>query len=414
MTSIGIVGTGISGLQLALTLQQAGIDTTLYAERTPDEMRQTRLPNTVSRFGPTLARERALGVDHWAGSPSHYQTVHVSVVGTPVYFNGRFQEPVSNLDFRVYLSRLLEDYAARGGHVVAGRRSVEQIVDGTADHDLTVVAAGRDSVREFFPRDASRSPFDKPQRIITACILHGIAPVEPLGADIHLVPEVGEIFTLPYLSRHGIQTAIAIEGVPGGPLAELANVSYDDDPKGFEAHALDLLRRYAPRTYERVDVAEFAVTHPLDVLQGAIVPTVRKPYCEVAPGKFVVAVGDAYVANDPVGGQGANLGSSSAAVVAEAILRDVAFDEWFCRGLERDLWAAAEPVVNFNNAFLGAPPPHVQELLGAATASQAVADAFGNLWAAPADMWRTIATPERAAAFLAKVGAPAPVAAMAA
>ncbi len=414
MTSIGIVGTGISGLQLALSLQQSGVDTTLYAEHTPDEMRQTRLPNTVTRFGPTMARERALGVGHWADDPSNYQSMHASVLDTPVYFNGNLQALAGNLDFRVYLPRLLEDYAARGGHVVAGRRSVEQIVAGTADHDLTVVAAGRESVREFFPRDAARSPFDKPQRIITAAIVHGITPIQPLGAEMSIVPGVGEVFVLPYHSRHGIQSALAVEGVPGGPLADLANVKYDADPNAFETRLLELLRRYAPRTYERVDPTAFAVTHPLDVLQGAIVPTVRKPYCEVAPGKFVVAVGDAYVANDPVGGQGANLGSASAAVLAQAICRDVAFDEWFCRGLARDLWAAAEPVVRFNNMFLAPPPPHVQELLGAATASQAVADAFGNLWSAPADMWRTIATPERAAAFLARVGAPAPAPAPAA
>jgi 2-polyprenyl-6-methoxyphenol hydroxylase-like FAD-dependent oxidoreductase len=407
MTSIGIVGTGISGLQLALTLQQAGIDTTVYAERTPDEMREMRLPNTVTRFGATMARERALGVGHWSEHPSNYKSVHLSIMDTPVFFNGNLQELAGNVDFRVYLPRLLEDYAARGGHVVAGRRSVEEIVAGTTDHDLTVVAAGRESVREFFPRDAARSPFDKPQRILTACILHGIAPIEPLGADISIVPGVGEVFILPYLSRHGVQTAMCMEGVPDGPLAGLAKVRYDEDPEGFERHALDLLRRYAPRTYQRVDTAAFAVTHPLDVLQGAIVPTVRKPYCEVAPGRFVVAVGDANVANDPVGGQGANLGSASAAVLAEAICRDVAYDEWFCRGLARDLWTVAEPVVNFNNAFLAPPPPHVQELMGAATASQAVADAFGNLWATPAEMWRTIATPERAAAFLARAGAPA-------
>ena len=166
--------------------------------------------------------------------------------------------------------------------------------------------------------------------------------------------------------------------------------------------------------YARVDRAAFRVTDPRDVLQGAIVPTVRKPYCEVAPGKFVVAVGDAYVANDPVGGQGANLGSRSAEILSEAIQRDVAYDEWFCRSLARDLWAAAEPVVRFNNAFLAPPPPHLEVLLGAAMMDQAVADAFCNLWAAPADMWGTIATPERAAAFIAKVGTPAPPAAMAA
>jgi hypothetical protein len=93
-------------------------------------------------------------------------------------------------------------------------------------------------------------------------------------------------------------------------------------------------------------------------------------------------------------------------VLADAICRDVAYDEWFCRGLARDLWAVAEPVVHFNNAFLAPPPPHVQELMGAATAQQSVADAFANLWSRPAEMWRTIATPERAAAFIARHAAP--------
>jgi 2-polyprenyl-6-methoxyphenol hydroxylase-like FAD-dependent oxidoreductase len=412
MTSIGIVGTGISGLQLALTLQQAGIDTTLYSEQTPEEMRQSRLPNTVTRFAPTLARERALGVDHWAEDPSNYQSVHVGIAGTPVSFNGRLQDTAGNIDFRVYLPRLLEDYAARGGHVVLGRRSVEDIVAGTAEHDLTVVAAGRESVKEFFPRDASRSPFDTPQRFITAVILNGIAPIDPLGAEITIVPGGGEIFILPFLSRDGFVTAMGLESIPGGPLDALDHVRHGDDPKRFESMLLDVLRQHAPRVHERIDHAAFGVTGPLDVLQGAILPTVRKPYCEVAPGRFVVAVGDAYVANDPVGGQGANLGSTTAAVLADAICRDVAYDEWFCRVLARDLWAVAEPVVNFNNAFLMPPPPHVEELMGAATGMQSVADAFCNLWADPAGMWRTIATPQRSAAFIAR-HAMAPVAAAA-
>lgn len=402
MTSIGIVGTGISGLQLALSLQQAGIRTTLYAERTPDEIRGSRLMNTVSRFGPTVDRERALGVAHWADHASNYSSVNVAVTGTPVAFSGKLRQAAGNVDFRVYLSRLLEDYAARGGHVVTGRRSVEQIVAGTAEHDLTVVAAGRESVAELFPRDPSRSPYDAPQRRICGFIADGVGPADPFGVDITLVPEGGEIFCMPYLTRHGVMTAICIEAVPGGPLEPIVDRRYDAGPGAFENLALDLLSRYAPRTYARIDRAAFAVTDPMDVLQGAIVPTVRQPYCEVAPGRFVVAVGDAYVANDPVGGQGANLGSRTAAIMSEAIQRDVAYDEWFCRVLARDMWAAAEPIVNFNNAFLQPPPPHVEGLLGAAMTEQPVADAFCNLWADPAEMWRTIATPERSAAFIAR------------
>jgi 2-polyprenyl-6-methoxyphenol hydroxylase-like FAD-dependent oxidoreductase len=411
MTSIGIVGTGISGLNLALTLQQAGIDTTVYAERTPDEMRGTRLPNTVARFHPTVAREHALGVDHWAGTGADSVSTHISILDTPIAFVGHLPGPFSGVDFRVYLPRLLEDYAERGGHVVVGPRTPDDVVAGIDAHDLTVVASGRQSVNAFFPRDPQRSVHTAPQRIICATLCRGVAALEPMGASISIAPGVGEIFTFRFLSAHGLVTAVALESIPGGPLEPMTQASYDEDPAAFEALMVDLLRQYAPSVHERVDRAEFAVTGSMDVLQGAVTPTVRRPYCEVAPGRFVVAVGDAFVANDPVGGQGANLASATAAVLAEAITRDVAFDEWFCRTVARDMWAVAEPVTNFNNTLLQPPQPHVEAILGAANEHQSVADAFVGRWAHPADMWRAIATPERAAAFLAAAGAPMQIAA---
>jgi hypothetical protein len=137
---------------------------------------------------------------------------------------------------------------------------------------------------------------------------------------------------------------------------------------------------------------------------------VRRPYREVAPGRFVVALGDAYVTNDPIAGQGANLGSACADIVADAICRDVAYDDFFCRGLARRLWAAAEPVVRFSNALLAPPPPHVEAILGAAWQDEAVADAFVDNFAHPDAMWRAIATPVRAAAFLARFGSSPPLA----
>ena len=50
MTDIAIIGAGISGLTLALTLQRRGVDCTVHADRTSDEMRRGRLPNTVVRY----------------------------------------------------------------------------------------------------------------------------------------------------------------------------------------------------------------------------------------------------------------------------------------------------------------------------------------------------------------------------
>jgi 2-polyprenyl-6-methoxyphenol hydroxylase-like FAD-dependent oxidoreductase len=47
VADVGIVGAGTAGLHLALLLRQRGLEPTLYAERTPDEVRAGRLPNTV-------------------------------------------------------------------------------------------------------------------------------------------------------------------------------------------------------------------------------------------------------------------------------------------------------------------------------------------------------------------------------
>jgi 2-polyprenyl-6-methoxyphenol hydroxylase-like FAD-dependent oxidoreductase len=61
MGSIGIVGAGVAGLHLALYVQRHGVPATLYAERTPEEHRVSRLSSTPGHFGNTIAREAALG-----------------------------------------------------------------------------------------------------------------------------------------------------------------------------------------------------------------------------------------------------------------------------------------------------------------------------------------------------------------
>lgn len=60
MTNIGIIGTGIAGLHLGLFLQQRDIEATLYADRTPDQLRNGRLMNNPVRFDHTRAREHML------------------------------------------------------------------------------------------------------------------------------------------------------------------------------------------------------------------------------------------------------------------------------------------------------------------------------------------------------------------
>jgi hypothetical protein len=402
---VGIIGTGISGLTLALTLQQRGVETTLYAERSADELRAMRLPNTVIRYGPTIPRERGLGVDHWEGTALGVERIYFSVTGTPIAFAGRLPEGGSSVDFRVYLPRLLEDYESRGGAVVVGDVPAERVPDLAAGHELVVIATGRERADAFFARDPARSPYPSPQRHVWAGFWHGIVEADPPGVTYALVPGVGEIFQAPFWSSGGQVSNVLFEGLPGGPLTEITDGRWDDAPDQLAEAALRLLREHAPRIADRVDENAFRLTGPTDFFRGAVTPTVRNGWCQVAPDRFAVALGDAWVVNDPVTGQGANLGSACADVLAAMIVgHQPPFDEAFCRDVEDRLWRLAEPTTRFTNAFLGPPPPHVLDLLGAASADPAVADAFVANFADPACMWDAIGTPEGAERFRRRVG----------
>lgn len=402
MTRIAIAGAGISGLTLALRLQQQGVDTTVYSAHTPDQVRAGRLLNLVARFEPTLARERQLGANHWDFPDFAMFGAHVSVVGTPIAFRGDLPNPARFVDFRMYLARLLEDYAERGGHVVVDPAPVAEAVRRSAAYDLVVVAGGRES-SDLFPRDPARSPYDRPQRVLCAGTFRGIRFPEPLGLSFNISPGAGEVFQSPVFSFDGRVSGVLFEGIPGGPFEPVVRMSYADDPAAFERQVLDLLRVHAPSIYERVDEAEFGLTRPVDLLQGAITPTVRQAWSPLDSGRFAVAVGDAWIVNDPLTGQGANLGSHCAWVLAESILDDAVYDELFCRQVESRMWQMAGPVTEWSNAFLQPPPPHVLEVLGAAAADKAVADALVGGFADPLAMWRRLATPERAAAFLSSI-----------
>ena len=113
-------------------------------------------------------------------------------------------------------------------------------------------------------------------------------------------------------------SAIAVEGIPGGPLAALAHLDRDADPTGFDAAVLKIIQEHAPSLRERIDAATFGLTRPRDLLQGQITPVVRRVWANVN-GTYAIALGDAWITHDPIAAQGANLGSRCAFLLGELI-----------------------------------------------------------------------------------------------
>jgi len=405
--SIGIVGSGIAGLHLGLFLQQEGRDATIYSDRSPDQIRTSRLPSLVVRFDHTLERERALGVNHWDFPDFGVFAVRTHIdLRPPIVWNGSFKRAASGVDMRIYQSTLLEDFAERGGKVILGELHASDVVRLSDQHDLMVIASGRGSLTEMFRRDLLRSPYNRPQRLLTAAFYRGLDFPEPLGVTQAISPGNGEIFQAPFTSFEGRVCTIMVEAIPGQAFEVIAHLRYENDPKKFEAAMLDLLREHAPPIYDRVNLKEFGVTRPLDVLQGAITPTVRRGYAPLGNGRFAMALGDVHILNDPIAAQGANMASRCAWLMGEALLRDRRLDETFCRETEKQLWDVGRPATEWTNMMLQPPPPHVLELFVEAAENKPLADELIENFNVPENNWRIFSDPENAAAFLARHSSP--------
>lgn len=396
MTRIGIIGGGVAGLHLGLYLRSRGVDATIYAAKTGAQHRADRLRNVVCRSGSTRRREQALGVNHWDDEAPDLGTLSVSVPGPrPVAFAGAVAPAAQVVDMRIYWSRLLDDFTARGGEVVAGAVQSSDLDAIATQFDLTVVASGRGSLSNLFQLRRDHSPFAAPQRVVVAALVRGIAYREPLGFEVVVVRGAGEILAFPMYSFEPGLTALGIEIVRGGPFTPLTTLHYDDSPREVESLILGLIREYATAIWTRLDPERFSIARTLDIGHVAITPAARHACLRLSNGRLAIALGDAHVVMDPLTGQGANKASHAAWVLGEAIVDGGPYDEEFCADVERRMSSYALAVSDACNARLQPPPPHVQQLLGAATRRQTIADAYTHGFNHPDEYWRILSDATR-------------------
>jgi 2-polyprenyl-6-methoxyphenol hydroxylase-like FAD-dependent oxidoreductase len=405
MTTLGIIGSGIAGLHLALYLQKQGIKATVYSDRSEGEIRSSRLPSTVALMGATRTRDTALGTNHWSAPEHSSFSIGMRVASSPpLAFHAEFKHPALFIDMRVYVPRLMADFRERGGSLVIAPSRAEDIAALAAQHDLIVVAAGRAGLNEMFPRLPERSPYLEPQRRLFAGLFRGVRHPRPFAMTFNIVPGQGEVIENQYLTLDGVVTGILVEAIPGGLLDPITRLRYEDDPAAFNAAVLALVREHAPDAYARTDPAAFALTRPLDTLSGGFTPTARRGWAPLRGGRFALAIGDAFIAHDPLAGQGANAASRTAWTLGEIITEHaragLRFDEAFCVAAEARLWAQERPVTEWCNAFLQPPPPHMIGLLVAASQDQAIANAFADNFNEPEKQWSVISSPVATAAFL--------------
>ena len=403
---IGIVGGGTAGLHLALFLQQRGVGATLYAERSADEVLAGRLANTVAHHHRTRARERELGVNHWDETgPSYGRHWHYFGGEQPLAFPGDFGAPSLAVDYRIYQSRLLEDFEERGGSIRVGAVDAADAGGLSSEHDLLVVCTGRGGWSELFPPVPGRS-LDGPRRLLSAGLYTGITYPAPLGVTFAVSPGHGELVEIPLQTFEGNATTLLFETIPGGDLEVLARTPYEDDPAAYERLALEKLREHFPPVFERTDASSFGLTRPSSIVQGSIVPTVRQSIATLDDGTCAIAVGDAHVSLDPLVGQGANSASFSTWTLGEAILEaDGPLDEAFCRGVDERRLPFVLGAYDWTN-FMTAPEPHLFALVGAMSQNPALADDFTENFNFPDRQWEHLASPAATEAYIGRFAAP--------
>ncbi|MER6501135.1 styrene monooxygenase/indole monooxygenase family protein [Streptomyces sp. NPDC001455] len=414
MRRILIVGAGQSGLQLALGLQSKGYEVTLMSNRTADEIRSGRVMSTQCMFHTALQHERDYQLNFWESQAPRIEGLGLSVAAPDssraVDWVGKLDGFAQSVDQRVKMAGWMETFAQRGGQLVIHGAAVSDLDYFSRTYDLVLVSAGKGELVSMFARDASRSPFDAPQRALSVAYVHGMGPrpehPEFDAVRCNLVPGVGELFVMPTLTTSGRADILFWEGVPGGPIDVFQGIK---DPSEHLAKTLELMERYLPWEYARATKVE--LTDANGTLAGRYAPTVRNPIGRLPGGGLVLGVADVVVANDPITGQGSNSASKCANSYLDSILEhgDRPFDETWMQATFDRYWETAQHVVKWTNAMLGVPPEHVLNLLGAGNRFQAIANRFANGFNNPADFENFFFDPEKTNAYLAEVAGTASV-----
>jgi len=407
-----IVGAGQAGLQLALSLQAEGYDVTLMSARTAEEIRNGWPTSTQVMMYPALDRERDVKLNLWEETATPIGGIGFNLSPAPgvsaFSFTGAWQRPGNSVDQRLKMSTWIELFEQRGGRVIYHSVMTSDLAGLAPMYDLTIIAAGKGEIVDLFDRDAEKSYYTKPARHLAAIYLNGIERAEGQSLTtpemrVTLRPGAGEVFHMPAVTMSGPCDIILVEALPGGPF----DIFLADRPS--PAEHLRRLRALLDEHYPW-EGALYGNAEPTDArasLVGGFTMTIRKPYAEVAPGSHVFGIADVVAVNDPISGQGANNAAHSAGMYLKAILDrgDQPFTPEWMQQVFDEYWAHAQNSAILTQMFLEPMPEHAQQVLGAASQFQEIADKVAEIFPQPHTIHDFLTDPAVAAAYVESVAA---------
>jgi flavin reductase (DIM6/NTAB) family NADH-FMN oxidoreductase RutF/2-polyprenyl-6-methoxyphenol hydroxylase-like FAD-dependent oxidoreductase len=402
MERIAIVGAGQSGLQLGLGLLGSGYEVTLYSDRSAEDIRHGHVMSSQCMFDSALETERDLGLNYWEEECPKVEGISFavpdSVGGKSMDWAARLDNFAQSVDQRLKIPRWMAEFQKRGGVLRIKAADIDDLESCARSHDLVVVASGKGSIAQLFPRDTERSPFSEAQRSLALTYVRNMRPRAPYAAVcFNLIPNVGEYFVFPALTTSGACEIMVFEGIPRGPMDRWTDVK---TPAEHLARSKHILETFLPWEAERCRHVE--LTDDKGILVGRFAPTVRKPVATLPSGRTVLGMADAIVLNDPLTGQGSNNAARCADIYLESIVecdsgsRDA---EWMQHTFDRYWTGYAKWVVEWTNLLLK-PPGHVLKLLDCAGKISAVASAFVNGFDDPRTLFPWFMNAAEAEAFV--------------
>lgn len=380
MRKIAIVGGGQSGLQLALGLLQQHYEVTVVSNRPPEQIRKGRVSSSQFMFHDSLQNERDLGINFWEKQCPVTEGIAFSIPGPDgsraLFWEARLDHYGQSVDQRVKFAGWMEEFAKRGGKLLIEDAGVQDLERYASTHDLLIVAAGKGEVARLFETDTSHSPFSTPMRALALTYVKKMVPRKIFTAvAFSLIPGVGEYFVFPALTTTGDCEIMVFEGVPGGPMDCWGDVK---TPEQHLQRSKEILQKFLPWEAERC--CDIELTDNMGTLAGRFPPTVRKPICKLPSGRLAFGMADVVVLNDPITGQGSNTASKAARVYMDRILEhgNKPFDATWMQQTFDTFWNYAQWVVKWTNTLLTPPPPHILQLMVAASQIPALASKITN------------------------------------
>ncbi|MGO4837484.1 styrene monooxygenase/indole monooxygenase family protein, partial [Rhizobiaceae sp. 2RAB30] len=254
--------------------------------RTAEDIRTGKVMSSQCMFDAALQNERDVGLDFWGKECPTVDSINF-VVPAPdkpghkaIDWNGLLERPAQSVDQRTKYPVWMKELERRGGTLEIKEATIADLETYAASSDLTIVAAGKGDIAKMFERDASKSPYDKPQRALALTYVHGMTPRPDHSAvNFNLIPGVGEYFVFPALTNSGPCEIMVLEGIPGGPMDCWKGVT---TPQEHLARSKWILDTFLPWEAERCRKVE--LTDANGILAGAFPPTVRKPIGRLPSG----------------------------------------------------------------------------------------------------------------------------------